>query len=210
MKKYILLLTTLLLTVAMSAETANNVLQKAVAAVEKSNGIEATFTLTATKNAATVGTSSGTIILSGEKFRLQTPDATTWFDGKTQWSYQKKSDEVTITTPTAKELETINPYRLLSLYKNGYTSKLLSTTTYKGKAVNTVELTATDKKRSFTKVTIYISKSTNLPLFISVTLRDATRNDIAVASCKTNTAPAASTFTFSKKSYPKAEVIDLR
>jgi outer membrane lipoprotein-sorting protein len=211
MKKYILLLTTLLLTVAMSAETANNVLSKAVSAVEKSNGIEATFSLNATKNGNSLGSSTGTIVLKGEKFRLQTSDATSWFDGKTQWSYQKKSDEVTVTTPTASELESINPYRLLSLYKSGYSSKLLSSvTTFKGRAVNAVQLTATDKKRNFTNIVIYIAKDTDLPLFIRVTLRDTTRNDITVTSCKTNTRPADSTFVFNKKSYPKAEVIDLR
>lgn len=210
MKRYFLTLIAALCTLTMWADSAKDVLDKAVAQIEKANGLEAKFSLEAFKQNSSLGTTTGTIQMKGEKFRIQTAEATTWYNGKTQWSYQKKSDEVTITTPTTRELESINPYRLLSLYKSGYSYKLLSVKKYKSLAVNAVELTATDKKRSFRTIVVYINKNANLPVFISVTMRDGTRNDITIGSSKTGTRPSDSTFAFNKKDYPKAEVIDLR
>jgi outer membrane lipoprotein-sorting protein len=193
------------------AQDAKTVLDKAAAAVSKSAGLEVVFSFEAFKQGQSLGTSAGTMQLKGNKFRLQTTEgATTWFNGTTQWTYQKQNEEVTITTPTTQELESINPYKVLSSYKSGYSYKLLSANSYNGLSVYTVELTATDKKKNFSRVTLYLSRSNYLPVFIRVVLRDNTRNDIKIKSCKTGTSLTDQTFTFNKRSYPKAEIIDLR
>lgn len=54
-----------------------------------------------------VGQSAGVIELKGEKFVLKTDDGITWFDGKTQWSYLRSSDEVNISNPTGTELQAL-------------------------------------------------------------------------------------------------------
>lgn len=62
--------------------------------------------------------------LEGDKFTFRGDGVTTWFDGHTQWSYLSSADEVNVSEPTPEELQSINPYALLSLYEQGYKLKL--------------------------------------------------------------------------------------
>lgn len=82
-------------------------------------GIRAGFTVS-----ASTGSSSGSICLKGDKFVLEAGGVTTWFDGHTQWSYLVSSDEVNVSEPTADELQSLNPYAWLSLYRNGYRAEV--------------------------------------------------------------------------------------
>ena len=85
--------------------------------------------------------------MKGEKFLLDADGVKTWFDGRTQWSYLTNSDEVNISEPTPEELQSINPYALLSIYKQGYHMKLGKADTYGGKPAYEVILTASNRKQ---------------------------------------------------------------
>ena len=98
---------------------ARQLLDRVADAFRQAEGVEIAFEVRAPE-----GTSEGRIRLKGEKFRLDTEGITTWFDGRTQWTYLENSDEVNVSEPTAEELQSINPYAWLSLYKNGYTLKM--------------------------------------------------------------------------------------
>ena len=63
-------------------------------------------------------------MLKGNRFYLNSGGIQSWFDGTTQWSYLESSEEVNVSNPTPEELQTINPYALLSIYKSGYNYKV--------------------------------------------------------------------------------------
>ena len=71
----------------------------------------------------------------------------TWFDGHTQWSYVASADEVNVSEPTQEELQTLNPYAWLSLYKQGYRLKLSSVGGKQDKSVYYITMTAADKRK---------------------------------------------------------------
>ena len=73
--------------------------------LQQAGGIRATFG----------GTGNGTLLLKGNQFYLNSGGIQSWFDGKTQWSYLESSEEVNVSNPTPEELQTINPYALLSI-----------------------------------------------------------------------------------------------
>ena len=86
--KYLLLFAAILMansTFAQSAAKAKECLDKATAIVSNQSGITARFTL----SSPSTGRTSGSISVKGAKFVATTPQATIWFNGKTQWTYMK-------------------------------------------------------------------------------------------------------------------------
>ena len=215
MKKYIFSVLIALLSLPVIAQQqqsqAKAVLDRTADAFRKAGGVKADFVVKAVTNGLAEGAENGTIQLKGEKFVLKTSDVVTWFDGKTQWSYVAKNDEVNVSSPTQEELQQINPYTFLYMYQKGFSYKLGTTKTFRGKAVWEVILTAKDKKQELERITLFVTKDTYEPLYILLQQRgQQTRNEITVTSYQTRQNYAVSVFAFDRKQYPGAEIIDLR
>lgn len=188
-------------------QNARKLLDAASAKLLKSGGMQAQFTATNFQGLKESGSVSGTIKVQGNKFHVQTPGMTTWFDGKTQWSMMAGSDEVNISTPTAADVQKMNPYHFITLYKKGYsaTSRKVS---YGGKSCNEVTLNAT-RAADFSRIVIILDAS-GVPL--NVRLRDGKGNWLRfrIGSLQTGKRFPASTFIFDKSKHPGVEIIDLR
>ena len=215
MRKYIFSVLIALLSLPVIAQQqqsqAKVVLEKTAEAFKKAGGVRADFTLKAVNDGHLEGRENGIIQLKGEKFMLKTSETTTWFDGKTQWSYMVRNDEVNVSNPTQEELQQINPYTFLYMYQKGFSYKLGTVKVYQGKAVWEVILTANDKKQELESITLYVTKSTYEPVYIQLQQRgQKTRNEITVTGYQTRLNYADSIFSFDKKQYPNAEIIDLR
>lgn len=189
---------------------AKDILDRTATAFRQAGGIQADFTVQTYAKSALQGNSTGTIRLKGEKFLLDADGVKTWFDGRTQWSYLTNSDEVNVSEPTPEELQSINPYALLSIYKQGYSMKLGKAETYSGKPAYEVILTASSRKQDLQCVIIYVAKDTFQPLCISMTQKGGNSVAIRITSYKTGESYNDNLFIFDKKAYPTAEVIDLR
>ena len=201
MKRTYLLVLILFLSVSLSSQKdkqAREILDKTTNALQQAGGIRATFG----------GTGNGTLLLKGNQFYLNSGGIQSWFDGKTQWSYLESSEEVNVSNPTPEELQTINPYALLSIYKNGYNYKYAGTKSRNGKQGFEVILTP-ENKQDITSITLFVSQ-TYQPLYIKVEQNNKSANEIIVTSYQTNQPLDNATFKFDKKKFPNAEVIDLR
>ena len=215
MRKYIFSVLIALLSLPVIAQQqqsqAKVVLEKTAEAFKKAGGVRVDFTLKAVNDGHLEGRENGIIQLKGEKFMLKTSETTTWFDGKTQWSYMVRNDEVNVSNPTQEELQQINPYTFLYMYQKGFSYKLGTVKVYQVKAVWEVILTANDKKQELESITLYVTKSTYEPVYIQLQQRgQKTRNEITVTAYQTGLDYADHVFTFDRKAYPTAEVIDLR
>jgi len=70
--------------------------------------------------------STGSIILSKDRYRLEMPDNIIWFDGQTSWSYLPAEKEVTITRPEKNDDSfQSRPSAVFSLYRKDYKVRLL-------------------------------------------------------------------------------------
>lgn len=153
---------------------------------------------------------SGSIAVKGNKFHLTTPSAITWFDGKTQWSYLPANQEVNVSNPTPEELQSINPYAFIGLYKQGYTYRVGARKNYQGKAIDEIDLQAENPKQEIQAVKLYVDKRNAQPLYIKITDCNKNINEIEVTSLKKTLLLPDNRFIFDTKQYPNAEVIDLR
>ena len=108
MRKYIFSVLIALLSLPVIAQQqqsqAKVILDKTAEAFRKAGGVKADFTVKAVTNGLVEGVENGTIQLKGEKFVLKTSDIITWFDGKTQWSYMTKNDEVNVSRKSCSRL----------------------------------------------------------------------------------------------------------
>ena len=184
---------------------AKGVLDRTAEAFRSAGGVRIAFTVRSSE-----GSSTGVIRLKGDKFLLETDGVTTWFDGRTQWSYLASGDEVNVSEPTAEELQGINPYALLSLYEHGYNLKLGTADNPRFGALHKVVLTATDRKQELRCIILYVTKDTYRPERVSMARRGGDTAVIIVDSYRTGEDYPDSLFTFDEKAHPTAEIIDLR
>lgn len=203
MKKIISIITALfIITLSLSAKStaadAKTILDKAAAKVNLSKGATASFTISGDK----LGTQSGTISIKGNKFQASTSTTMVWFDGKTQWTYIKKNEEVNVSTPSAAKQASMNPYTFLNIYKKGYNMSVENTAS--GKQVH---LTAQNKNAGIKEMYILVDKDYNIK---QVKMKQSSGwYSISISNLKSKNL-SDSAFTFRAKDYPKAEVIDLR
>ena len=197
-KKIQLILLTLILACANGfAQTAKQVLDKAAATVSYAGGVSAHFT-----TSGSYGTNSGTIAVKGRKFHATTAMATIWFDGKTQWTYMKRNNEVNVNNPTESQLQAINPYNFINMYRSGYK--------YTMKTVGNkyeVHLTAT-QRRGVSEMYIVVDKTSYVPSQIRMK-QNKGWSTISISRFKKSNL-SDSMFRFNAKDFPSAEVIDLR
>lgn len=181
-----------------NAQSAKSVLDKAAASVTVASGVKANFRMT-----TTTGNTSGTIAIKGKKFYATTPQAKIWFDGKTQWTYLKNNDEVNISNPTEAQLQAINPYNFINLYKNGYTYTMNTAgTNY------VIHLTSNSADRKIKELFITVNKKSYEPMQVKM-LQGKKWTTFDITSIKKEKI-ADSQFRFNSKDFPKAEIIDLR
>jgi outer membrane lipoprotein-sorting protein len=199
MKKHFALIMMLLLCVGVHAESAKRILDKAAATVSNPGGVRAHFQMISKQ----FGNTNGEIAIKGKKFHATTPDATIWFDGKTQWTYMKGNDEVNISNPTEAQLQAINPYNFINIYKKGY--KLSSK-----KVENSYEvhLIPTDKSRKIQEMYIIVDSSSYRPTHVKMKQKD--KWSTIIISQLTTASLSDNLFQFNSKDFPKAEIIDLR
>lgn len=182
---------------------ARQLLDRVADTFRQAGGVEIAFEVRAPE-----GTSEGHIRLKGEKFRLDTEGITTWFDGRTQWTYLENSDEVNVSEPTAEELQSINPYAWLAVYKDGYTLKMGEQADPR---LHKVVMTATRRGSELQCLILYVDKQTLRPTKLSLVRRgDREAAVVLVRSYRTGQTYDDALFAFDKRAYPTAEVIDLR
>ena len=181
-----------------NASQARSILDKAASVIGRKGGATANFSIS-----GKYGNSSGTIAIKGNKFRATTPDAIVWYDGKTEWTYIKKNEEVNVSTPTEAQQQAMNPYKFITIYKNGFNLGMTSTA-----SDHNIHLVAQNHSRTIKEMYIIVDKRTNLPKQVKMRQQNGW-STINISNFKAVNQSDA-TFRFNSKDFPHAEVIDLR
>lgn len=190
---------------------AKKVLDAVSAKFKSYKGVQATFTLL-NKDASgkTLGVKKGTVSMKGAKYRVTITGQEIYCDGNTVWTYDKSSNEVTVTKvdPAAT---TITPQKLFTnFYDKDFLYKLNGDKKVNNKTVQEIEMTPVDKTRQFHKVYILVDKA-NQSIYSSKVL-DKTGNifEYTVNNMNTKAPLTDAYFVFDKSKYPGVEVVDLQ
>ena len=171
--------------------------------------VQAKFTLKIENAAGKVlGTKNGSVFMKGTRYKINVSGQEIFSDGSNIWTYEKSSNEVTISKidPSANA---ITPQKLFTnFYDKDFLYKLNGLVDMGGKKMQEIELTPIDKSKPFHKVLVYIDKS--VINTTKVFEKTGNRYTYSVSGLKTDAAIADATFLFDVSKYPGVEVVDLR
>ena len=181
-----------------NAADARKILDRTAATVGRKGGATAAFTI----SGANMPKQSGVLHIKGRKFCASTPSATMWFDGKTQWTYVKSTNEVNIAAPSTQSQQMMNPYTFIYMYKSGFKLSVK-----KQGSTNVVRMVAQKKGASIPEMYITVNGK-YYPTQVRIKQKNKwTTIDIRNFQAKDQ---ADRYFVFPSKDYPTAEIVDLR
>ena len=210
-KNIILLFVTVFMSTSIWAQTkkAEQILDELTHKTNSLDNIKVSFSYKmSNKEAGIDEATNGTLLVSGDKYRLNIAGQEIICDGKTLWTYLADSEEVQIND--VSEEDGFSPSKLLSSYNEDYTAKRDKDITKDGKTFYKLKLKPKDKDSNFDYVILTIDADLmQLSDFIIFDFDD----NIFTYEIKqfiTNSNIPDDSFTFDTSKYPNVEVIDMR
>jgi outer membrane lipoprotein-sorting protein len=155
-----------------------------------------------------MGNKSGNVMMKGNKYKVALTGQEIFSDGSNVWTYDQEDNEVTISKidPSSK---TMTPQKLFSnFYDKDFLYKLNGKASVEGKPVQEIELTPTDKTKSFFKILLYVDKQSIVST--KVFEKNGNRYVYSVKNLQTDKPLLDNVFLFDAKKYPGVEIVDLR
>jgi outer membrane lipoprotein carrier protein len=217
MMKKIYMLIALITTGLMMMAQANNdpdakkILDAVSTKFKSFKSVKAGFTYKVENGAGkALSTKTGTILMKATKYKVGFGDQQIFCDGKTVWSYDKSTNEVTVSNLDASG-GTITPQKLFTnFYDKDFLYKLNGEKKVGAKTLQEIEMTPTDKSKSFHKVYLQVDKTAQSIYSTKVLENSGNRYTYTVSNMSTNQTIADNQFVFDKTKFPGVEVVDLR
>lgn len=166
--------------------------------------------LTEDKAKKTNTTEAGSLLLKGDKFKLDFGGQEIYCNGKIIWTYIKEVNEVQIDKYAPKP-DDINPTEIFTIYQKGFLYKYDGTTKAKdGTVLEKVLLTPKDKKRPYFSITLEIHPTKKQIVNMVVNYKNGIKQTYTIKDLQPNTEMDNTLFNFDVKSKPGVEVVDLR
>ncbi len=151
----------------------------------------------------------GKLYVSGEKYRFEMDGVVSISDGKTQWQYNKESNEVYISNYEPQE-QVFEPRDLFALYKEDFYYILEGEKKFRDKVVYVITLVPVNKNESYFKIKLYVDKKEYIPARVIVYEKSGVRYYLDLQSFIPGVPLPDMLFTFDPSAYPGITVIDTR
>lgn len=130
-------------------------------------------------------------------------------DGKSQWTYIKKDNEVELNEVDRSE-GNLNPAQIFTVYEHGYKYIYTGDEKVGGHLCQMIDLTPEDSKKEFFKIRLAIDKARKLIYSAMIFDKNGSHYTYIINSFTPNPQIPESIFTYDKKDHPGVEVVDLR
>ncbi|MDO4191242.1 MAG: outer membrane lipoprotein carrier protein LolA [Bacteroidales bacterium] len=187
---------------------AKAVVDKAIAAISQ-NAYEGKYTITFVgPDEKTKQTVKGEVKLWKEKFYYHLADVEMFYDGKTEWTYIRDLNEVSITEPTAEELGNDSPMMMMRGY--GKSHRVDFDPVPSDDNYYYVSVYPTNHSLDYFRIQLVVNKKNYMLRSIKMSQRNGDRITLLFDALTMIPNPTLELFTFSKESHPKVTVTDLR
>ncbi|MCF8339951.1 MAG: outer membrane lipoprotein carrier protein LolA [Chitinophagaceae bacterium] len=156
------------------------------------------------------GTKKGKLMMKGNKYAISLTGQEIMCDGKNVWTYDQAANEVQLDKfdPNGS---TLSPQKLFTnFYDKDFLYMLRGLKKVGTKTLQEVELTPTDKTKSFFKVLVTVEKSENMITNTQIFEKNGNRFAYEMNNVVTNATLGDELFVFDLKKYKGIEVIDIR
>ena len=130
-------------------------------------------------------------------------------DGKTQWTYLKKDNEIQINDADNNQ-QSLNPAQVFTIYEKGYKYLFTGEVKQQGLIYQQIDLSPVDSKKPFFKIRLLVNKAKSLIYSAAIYDKNGSRYTYILNSAATDYKGSDTIFGFNKKNYPGVEVVDLR
>ena len=177
-------------------------------------GVQAMFTLKVEDGKGKLqGNQKGSVSMKGNKYKVTLAgkeNKEIYSDGINTWTYDKASNEVTI-TKYESSAKTISPEKLFTnFYEKDFLYKLNGDVKQGGKTLQEIELTPVDKTKTFFKAYLYVEKKSQTINSLKWLEKTGNKYTLVANKLNGNAHIADSQFTFDKSKFPGVEEVDLR
>lgn len=153
---------------------------------------------------------AGSMKVKGKKFNLVLDKNTVINDGAVVYTYNKESNEVTLSDPADMDQE-LDPSKLFTQYEKGFKSEFVEERTEGTSTLQVVKLYPLDPaKKGYHTVVLTVDKAKTEPRSIQVLYKDGNVVTYTLSRFVANPTLADALFTFDKAKHPGVEVNDMR
>lgn len=151
----------------------------------------------------------GSVLLSGDKYRVRTPDQTVVTDGQTTWIYTPADSQVVVNDADTGQ-STVTPETFLQASAERYAVRATSPTTRLGVPHLVLEVDATEASTRFRSVRLWVRRSDRVVTRMHATDRNGSTIDLRLRDLSLNPEALRGPTPFSFSPPEGVEVIDLR
>ena len=174
----------------------------------KAPSVSIQFTMeTADQVEGTSNSIKGSAVLSKDRYRLELPENTIWYNGSNMWSYLPDVEEVTITKPEKNDESFMaKPSSIFSIWKKDYKSRLLEERT----GSYLIDLYPEDINSDHVRIRLEIGKPGLELKGLEYKYKNGITVMLKISGYDLTHQPDDSEFAFSTAKYRNAEIIDMR
>ncbi|MBR4582414.1 MAG: outer membrane lipoprotein carrier protein LolA [Bacteroidales bacterium] len=215
MKKVTLLIISLfatLLLVAQGSVPQMEILDQVAAKTEKYVGLKIDFTLYVENlHNAKRDSYKGNAIYKTGLYKMDIMGQVVYSDGKTNWTYLRDAEEISITNNGDNEAFMTNPQAILKDYKSKFKVNFISDKFEKNRALLEFDFFPKQiENKKYSKITIRIDKTKKQIFSVRYVGKDGVNYLIEIDKMLENPTISDSEVKFSKALYPDADIIDMR
>jgi len=197
--------------IGQSDPDAKKILDAVSKKIKSYKAVEASFTLKIEDSKGNLqGSKKGTVWMKGNKYKVVITGQEIFCDGTTVWTYDKSSNEVTVTKFDPSANNTTPQKIFTDFYDKDFLYKLNGEQKVAGRTLQEIEMTPVDKTKNFFKIYVYVDKAKKTVSSTRMLDKNGNKYSYSINSLNGNASLSDASFTFDKTKYPGVEVVDLR